>query len=131
MMKSWSRAFPYVKGRPSITVRFRSTAGKARYFELLIDSGADYSIISKSDAIALGIDYNHIQCKEKRVEAANMSSIHVKDVRLSLSIDKLSLTVPVLISREYSEALLGRKGIFSRFDILFQENQNQVTFTKN
>lgn len=56
MTKSWSRAFPYVKGRPSITVQLGIPEGRSRYFELLIDSGADYTVISKSDAMILGID---------------------------------------------------------------------------
>ena len=44
--------------------KLRVKKSKARYFEFLIDSGADYTLISKTDAYVLGIDYKKIRKKE-------------------------------------------------------------------
>lgn len=65
--------FPYIQSRPQITAKLRKRNGRTRYFNFLLDSGADFSLISKSDAIVLGIDYSLIESKEIKVEVANLT----------------------------------------------------------
>ena len=105
--------------------------GRARYFEFLIDTGADYTLISRYDAALLGIDYAEIAKEETKVEAANLSFLHTKKVNLIINIEKEALTVTVLIAKEDAEALLGREGVFKQYDVLFQKNYQQVVFIKN
>lgn len=129
MEKSSSLKLPYIAGRPMMTVQL-SHRKCTRYFRLLIDSGADYTIISQRDALLLGIEYAQLKAKEIKVEAANLSFMHTKKVRLTLKIDGIELKIPVLIAKEEVECLLGRRGFFEAFDVLFQERERQVVLYK-
>lgn len=113
-----------------VTAKLRMQKGKARYFEFLIDTGADYTLISQYDAQLLGLKYKNIKQKEIKVEVANLAFIHTKKVSLILTIEDYDFNVPVLIAREEVESLLGRKGIFEHFNVLFQEYSEQVIFKK-
>ena len=122
--------FPYIDGYPMIMAKLRKENCKARYFEFLIDSGADFTMISKSYAAVLGLEYAKIKNTEIKVEVANLTFIQAKRTTLILTIEGNDLAIPVLIANEDVECLLGRKGFFENFDILFQENQQQVIFKK-
>lgn len=113
-----------------LMAKLRKPRGKARYFEFLIDTGADYTLISQYDAQLLGIKYKNIKQKEIKVEVANLAFIHTKKVSLLLTMEGRDFTIPVLIAREKVESLLGRKGVFEHFDILFQEHNEEVIFKK-
>lgn len=89
--------------------RLRKPNGKAKYFEFLIDTGADYTLISHYDAQILGLTYKAIKQKEIKVEVANLTFIHTKKVSLILTIDNHDFKIPVLVAREKAEPLLGRK----------------------
>lgn len=102
-----------------------------RYLEFLIDSGSDYTMIWQGDALILGLEYKKIKGPETRAEVANLHVIHSKEVRLEIEINDSFIEVPVLISKEPMTPLLGRKGIFDRFEILFQEAKEQVTFIEH
>lgn len=109
-----------------IMAKLRAKQGRARYFEFLIDSGANYTLISKSDAYVLGIDYKNIKKNEIKVEVANMTFIHGKKINLILIIENIELKIPVFVAKEEIENLLGRKGVFEYFDVLIQERKKQV-----
>lgn len=122
--------FGYIQGRPMMTAKLQEGKNRARYFEFLIDTGADYTLISKSDAQLLGIDYLKLETQEITVEVANLSVIHAKRAQVKMTLDNEEFTVPVLIAKENVERLLGRKGIFDAFDVLFQEKLGRVTFRR-
>ena len=103
---------------------------RARYFELLIDSGADYTLISKSDAMIFGLDYDKLTTKEQELEAANQTKILAKKTTLMIAINGDELKIPVFISKNEVERLLGRKGIFENYEITFQERKQKVIFKK-
>lgn len=113
-----------------LMAKLRKLNGKARYFEFLIDTGADYTLISQYDAHLLGINYKNIKQKEIKVEVANLAFIHTKKVSLLLTLEGYDFHIPVLVAREEVESLLGRKGIFEHFDVLFREYNQQVLFKK-
>lgn len=104
---------------------------KSRYFEFLIDSGADYTLISQSDALYLGLEYDEFESEETKVEAANLSFIHTKMALFILTIEGKNFRIPVLVAKEKVEPLLGRRGVFENFDVIFQENRQQVVFKLN
>lgn len=111
-----------------LTARLRTSNGKAKYFKFLIDSGADYTLISRSDALIIGIDYSELNSQEIEVEVANLTFIHAKKTTLIITIENQDLTIPVLIAKEDVECLLGRKGIFDKFDVTFKEREQIVIF---
>ncbi len=111
-----------------LMAKLKKDSGRARYFEFLIDSGADFTLISKSDAYLLGIDYSELKTKEIKVEVANLAFIHAKKTNLHIEISEKIFTIPVLIAKEEVERLLGRKGVFENFDITFKEQEEHVLF---
>jgi len=102
----------------------------SRFFEMLIDSGADYSIISQYDAARLGIEYDKIESGEKEIEMADLSTMRTKETKALLIINDTEMIIPILVSKNILDPILGRKGVFDAFDILFQQRKNKVTFTK-
>lgn len=123
--------FPYKKGRPLITVKLKYKKNVGRYFELLLDSGADFTLISKSQALLLGLQYSKIKSKEIKVEVANLTLIHAKKAKLRLALLDDEFAIPVLVAKEEVEPLIGRKGFFEYFDVLFQERMNQIVLIKD
>lgn len=109
-----------------LTAKLGKTKNSSRYFEFLIDSGSDYTIIPQSDAAILGIDYEKLRSKEIIVEAANLSKIHGKETKMNIAIREYSFVIPVLITKEEVDRLIGRKGVFTHFDITFRENAGIV-----
>ncbi len=104
--------------------------GIARYFEFLVDSGADYTLISKSNAVLLGIDVDNLKKNKTKVEIANLKFINVYKVFLTITIGSINLKIPIMIADGEVECLLGRKGIFDVFDVLFQEQRQKLVFIK-
>lgn len=49
--------FPYFEGRPHIPIILHYKNNSVRFLPLL-DTGADYSVFYKADAVRLGIDLN-------------------------------------------------------------------------
>lgn len=88
-------------------------------------------MIWQGDALTLGIEYNKIKGEEYKAEVANFDLLHTKEVDLEININDQFIKVPALITKEPLDPLLGRKGIFDHFDILFQEAQEQVTFIEH
>ena len=97
---------------------------------MLVDSGADYTIISRSDALFLDIEYDKIGTPEKRLEFGNLAILHAKSTPLTIWIRDEEFTIPVLVVNGNVECTLGRKGVFDNFDILFQERKQQVLFKR-
>lgn len=110
--------------------KLRDKNEKFRYCEFLVDSGADYTMIPNSTALVLSLEYEKIDSEEIKVEVANLAFMHTKKTTLTLTLEGHDFEIPVLIAKEEAECLLGRKGIFENFDILFQENQQQIIFKK-
>jgi len=104
--------------------------GHERYLEFLIDTGADYTFISYSHAILLGLDYHSIQSPEKDFDVANSTSIKAKKIYLTIKIGNKNILTPVFIANQPMENLLGRRGIFDHYEIVFQESKKQVIFTE-
>ena len=113
-----------------LMAKLRHEDGKARYFEFLIDSGADFTMIPRSYASILGIQYKKLLGKEVKVEVANLTYIYAKRTTLFLTLADNNLVIPALIANNEAECLLGRKGLFENFDIIFQENKKLVIFKK-
>jgi len=120
----------YIDEKPRLTAKFQVDGGTARYLTLLIDSGADYTLISHISALLLGVDYHSLDVPEIDLETANLEIMKAKKIHLTITIEGQNLTIPVLISNQYIENLLGRNGVFKHFDILFQESRQKVIFSQ-
>lgn len=121
---------PYINGRPALMARLGVPGKKGRIFELLIDSGADRTLISKSDAMIFGLDYDKLVTEEEEIDAANDTKFLAKKVRLLITINDEEFMAPVFIAKNQVQPLLGRKGVFDRYEIIFREREEMVIFKK-
>ena len=80
-----------------LTAKLSKSKDKSRYLEFLIDSGSDFTIIPKSDAMILGIDYDEIKSKEIKIEAANLTVMHGKEISLNFEVADEKFKIPVLV----------------------------------
>jgi len=120
----------YIRERPMLMAKLGLPGERGRYFELLIDSGADHTLISRSDAMIFGLDYDKLTTKEMELEAANQTKILARKVTLQITLNDEDLLIPVFISKVEVQPLLGRKGVFDRYDVIFKEREQKVIFKK-
>ncbi|MDI6736804.1 MAG: hypothetical protein QME42_11555 [bacterium] len=110
--------------RPVAEVGFYGTNGRLIYEYMYIDSGADFTLIPYKVGKFLGL-------KEGEVEeiAGVNGMVGVIFNEISLVIGKYKF--PTLIAWaqiEHVPFLLGRRDVFSIFDITFQERNKKVIF---
>lgn len=131
MEKGYEFEFAYQKQRPTATVHLSVDGVIGRYMKLLIDTGSDRSMLAASDAAFFGIDYDRLGVSKQDVELADSTCIQAKEVTLLLEMDSFTLSVPFLVTREYVQPLMGRRGVFDAFDVLFQQRGQRVLFRKH
>ncbi len=113
--------FPYIHGRPRITAKLVKNKDELHFVDFLVDTGADYTMMSKFDAEAIGVDYGDIKGKEIVFEAANITSIRGKETRLIMSLRDMTFSIPVIITKGENERVLGRIGFFDTFNVTFKQ----------
>lgn len=115
---------------PVVPLRVR--AGK-RWRRLLayVDSGAAYSILRTSDARRLGL----LRIKARRITVTTSGgrtarvSLHRLWVRLGE--ERLSITFGVPRGFDVDFNLLGRRDLFSRYVVTFDDAKGIVSFTRH
>jgi predicted aspartyl protease len=103
---------------------------KPRNILMLIDTGADISLISKSFASLLGIQYAKIKSETVKVETASLDKINARKTKIHIKIGDDKFEIPIFVANDEVEALLGRKGVFDRYEVVFQETKQQVIIKK-
>lgn len=112
---------------PAVNVTTITKGGDAVTLRFIIDSGATYSILPRSDAGALGIDLESGQ-------QMNIGSISGDEFRgwlhrVDAQIGEEKISLPAIFLDDLrAPRVLGREGIFSRFMIIFDEQKFQSTF---
>ncbi len=111
-------------------VPFQVYAGKRwRRIWAYVDSGAAYSVLSQADARRLGL----LRIKARRL-AVTTSGGHTQQISLhrlwaKLGTQKLSITFGVPRGFDVDFNLLGRRDVFKRFVVAFDDTRGLVTFT--
>lgn len=105
-------------------------SGISKYFEFLIDSGSDYTLIANSHAISLCLNYDEISNPEITLKVANHQQMKGKQIRLVFTLENINFDIPVVVTKQEVECLLGRTGVFEPFNVIFQESKRQVIFQK-
>lgn len=135
-------SFPYKKEklpngieifRPTIPVEI-SYKGRSLQFVAIVDSGSDMTYLPQWAAEALGIepkgktiDVQTVGGKVKVIE----DFVHVT-IRHKITTERFIMPVNIPLGKEHSdEIILGRKGLFDRFDITFKENSKRIVFVKS
>jgi len=122
----------YLKKAPFIPIYLRDKNDKLIEFAGLLDSGADFTLISLDLAKFLGLKLG-----EETTTGGIGGSAKVRKSNLSMTIKKdryrYNLTIPVLVlMKDYEDVpiLLGRNGFFDAFHIHFKQNKERITLTR-
>jgi hypothetical protein len=128
-----SFSFPYIVHKnyriPGIPLELH--LGTEWYkFIAYVDSGASYSIFSARAIKEL--DFPYKRGRLAHIVVGDGNSIPVWIHRLEVKIGEYRFLAPIGFSDKLGVAfnLLGRAGIFDRFDITFSDSKQRVTFSK-
>jgi predicted aspartyl protease len=119
--------FPYKTYRgfpcPIVTVRLNGFD-----VEAYVDSGAFYSIFSAYEAEVVGIDFK--KGKSNHIIVGDGNTIPVYFHTLPITIGNVTFNAVIGFSQKLGVGfnLLGRRSIFEKFVIVFDDSKKQITF---
>ena len=94
-----------------------------------LDSGADMTLLPLSFAKALGIKIEEEQVKEIRGIGDSAVSVIIKEVEMKIGDVNLKANVGIALIEEVPY-LLGRKDVFHKFRIIFEEFNERIILEK-
>lgn len=114
--------------KPMYPVTMRLGAHPALRLEMLVDSGADISVIPFDTGIALGLQAVEGEVFEQAAGIGGVISYALR--QLSIEIDGHEVHCPVAwIQNQYTrDLILGRDVVFDQFDIEFRQADKVVEF---
>jgi hypothetical protein len=117
----WTPKYPIILKRNGIQLEER----------MLIDSGADISVISKQTGIDLGLTVQAEDYQQSAEGVGGGSIIYLTKV-IQIEIDNHILHVPVawLLEDDVEEMIIGREIVFDMFDIEFKQADEEIIFKK-
>ena len=114
--------------RPVAYVHLKGKDGNWYLFDPYIDSGADLCLFTRSDCNLLG--YELKEGRERLIGGVSGGLIRTYIHQVLLRIGEIELTAEVAFAElEEVPRLLGRKDIFNRFQINFDEEELKIYFT--
>ena len=129
--------FPYQKEksalfgqilRPIVQFQIKTKIGWISVMGYL-DSGADMTLLPLSFAKALGIKIEEEQVKEIRGIGDSAVSVIIKEIEMKISDVNIKANVGIALIEEVPY-LLGRKDIFNKFRIIFEEYNERIILEK-
>lgn len=125
--------FPYLKFKgikcPIIPIEIR---GKKRWEMMLayVDSGATYSIFSDKEAELLGIEID--KGRKIYLVVGNGAYLPAYLFRLPVKIGGIKIKATIGFSKKLGVGfnILGRKDIFNKFQVCFNDKHEMLTFEK-
>jgi hypothetical protein len=93
-----------------------------------VDSGATFSMLTVDEAARIGIDWRSGRRQMIVVGDGSYIPTYIHD--LPVQIGGAEITVPIGFSERLSVGfnLLGRTGVFSQFEVCFNDHARKVTF---
>ncbi|MEK7528759.1 MAG: hypothetical protein AAB592_03250 [Patescibacteria group bacterium] len=100
--------------------------GRVVRFLPLLDSGADFSVFHKADALRIGLNWS--KGEKIDLENADGTSFKARQFNLNLYFEnyKLKARICFVDSKKVSMPLLGRRDIFKHFKITINEDGRYV-----
>ncbi len=114
--------------QPKYTVRLKVKNSKT--LEMLVDSGADFSLIPKNLGMILGYE---LAVAERLSQAEGIGGYVEYALReIEIQLDSHIFTAPVawMQTDAYQDILLGREVIFDLFDVEFKQADEKIIFKK-
>jgi predicted aspartyl protease len=112
---------------PVIPVQVRG-GGRWHKVWVYVDTGASFTIFHTFEARRLGVNLK--RCRRYHIVAAGGGKIPVYIKKLQFKIGRVKLPVEVGFSETLGNTFnfLGRKDIFTRFKVCFDDAKEEVTF---
>jgi len=97
---------------------------------VFVDSGATFTILNINDARRIGVDWQ--QGKQQMIVVGDGSFIPTYFHDLSIKIGEWQINAPIGFSERLGVGfnLLGRAGIFTEFQVCFNDKIRKITFQK-
>lgn len=97
---------------------------------VFVDTGATFTILNIDDAHRMGIEWD--RGRSQMIVVGDGSFIPTYFHDLSIQIGQWQMTAPVGFSERLGVGfnLLGRTGVFDRFQVCFNDRARKVTFQK-
>ena len=117
----WTPKYPILLKRQDIQLEER----------MLIDSGADISVITKQTGIDLGLTVQAEDYQQSAEGVGGGTIVYLTKV-IQIEIDSHSLNIPVawLLQDDVEEMIIGREIVFDMFDIEFKQADEDIIFRK-
>lgn len=113
---------------PTITIEILTKYGY-RFFEFLLDTGADCTMLPKFMAEIIGLDLT--TCQRTKSFGIEGKGVLVYIGKIDIKIGQHYLKVKCLFSEDDTTPfILGRLGLFSQFNILFDNRNKKIRLTK-
>jgi Family of unknown function (DUF5678)/Aspartyl protease len=98
---------------------------------MLIDSGADGSLITYSTGLKLGLSVADGETRQtsKGIGGGEISYVW-RDIDVTIAGHALTIPMAWILSGENQEEIIGRHGIFDAFDIEFKQADQEILFKK-
>jgi hypothetical protein len=97
---------------------------------MLVDSGADFSLIPKDLGIALGYELAHAEHLSQAEGIGGSVEYALREIEIQQ--DSYSFTAPVawMQTEAYQDGIDGREVVFDFFDIEFKQADEKILFKK-
>jgi predicted aspartyl protease len=95
---------------------------------VFVDSGATFSMLSVDEATRIGIDWQ--RGRRQMIVVGDGSYIPTFIHDLPVQIGDMQITAPIGFSERLGVGfnLLGRAGVFTKFEVCFNDHDRKVTF---
>ena len=95
---------------------------------VFVDSGATFSLLSVDEADRIGIDWQ--SGRRQMIVVGDGSFIPIFIHQLTIEIGSFQTTAPIGFSERLGVGfnLLGRSGVFNKFEVCFNDHTRRVTF---
>ena len=120
---------------PAVPVTLIGPSGKFLKVIALVDSGADYSVVSREVGDLLGFDLTEGKVATTYGIGGTMKTLHKQIImKFGRNHELYSWGVPVKILLDSVDfeipPLIGRSGFFEQFEITFDERRERIAFKK-
>ena len=124
--------FPYVQFRgmfsPIVPIRFRFKNGSWVEFKAYVDSGAGYSIFHAEITEILGLELEEGDKAYVTVGDGSLIPVYSHQIMIQLADEEFEAMVGFSRRLGIGFNIIGRKDIFERFRICFDEKEKVVEF---
>jgi hypothetical protein len=105
-----------------------TTKVSSKTYEMLVDSGADFSVVDYETGETLGFQMSTGELPNQGEGVGSIIEYVMREVSITIEGHTFKARVAWLLDESIVEAILGRESIFDFFDIEFKQADEEVIF---